>query len=399
MTDTTLKIDELKKIASAELGYQASIVIGGSDPEKFVPNVNSSFKRKTSDEYFININARDVVVSTEVPSLSDISEITTGDRTDKYYINEDGTLEYEIILAKKPLSNIVSLDIQCSPGLEFYHQAELTLEEITDGCQRPDDIINSYAIYCDKAHNQYQTGKVAHIKRSYVIDVDGIKSWCNQNVSIDNGSGVWTIEIPSKIWSDPKKYPLKIGPSVGYTSVGGSNYGIGNIQRLHVVAAYTTVGAVNGTTDSIWMYISDSWSKDSIGGWYASLTGSPSPSEVSAVKSSGWTDDAWNELPLGGAALTANQRLYPTIALVTGTGNIKYDTGSSGDSGYIGMYSDPPELKDPLASYTSSAYRVSYYLEYTETAGPTEQAVDGVLSFAGAISRKVKNHRILVGAL
>lgn len=223
MSDLKPKPDE--KTVEAMLGYQASIVIGGSAPEKFVPNINCSFKRELTDEYYININADDILVTNEQEVLEDNNaEIKVGDRTDKFFVDND-CLEHQIILDKKPSTNKIELKITCSPALSFYPQVASTPEEIAAGYEvnYPDDILNSYAVYCDKRHyNEYQTGKVAHIKRSWVEDKNKKRTWCEDSINVNQGSGSWIIAIPEAIWSDDSLYPLIVGPNMGYDTIGAS---------------------------------------------------------------------------------------------------------------------------------------------------------------------------------
>jgi len=158
MTDLTIQNLEPKsddKTATASLGYQADIVVGGSDPKKFVPNINCSFRRKFLDEFFLNINADDVLVSDEKETIEENNaEIKVGDRTDKYFVDDNDCLEYQIILDSKTVSNEITLKIECSPVLKFVHQQQFSTEEQSEGWILDPDIENSYAIYCDKANNE-----------------------------------------------------------------------------------------------------------------------------------------------------------------------------------------------------------------------------------------------------
>ncbi len=248
-----LAINSEEKKVTTELGYKAKIEIGGTDPSKFAPNINCSFERKLSDEFFINVNAADVLVASEKETIAtDGAEIKIGDRTDKYYVDVDNNLEYEIILEKKPASNKINLTVKCSPVLGFHHQPALTQAQIDDGDIRPDDIVNSYAVYCDQENNEYHTGKVAHIKRSWVIDSSKKKSWCAQSIDIDKGVGTWTITIPEKIWEDEKKYPLTIGPTFGYDTQGVSS---GTVLNYIRGTSYTgAAGVANDLNASFWSF-------------------------------------------------------------------------------------------------------------------------------------------------
>lgn len=250
--------DEINKTATTQLGYNANIIIGGSDPTKLIPNANCSFQRKATDEFFININAENVAVSgSENITLSaDLVQLETLDRKDHYYITDDDNLEYEIIFDKKPASPIIPLKIKCSQGLFFAYQPDTTPEEIEWGklvgaeIKRPEHLINSYAVYCAKANGKYKTGKICHIERAWVKDKTGKKSWCEQNINIANGVGVWEIAIPDAIYNDKTLYPLTVGPSLGYDVLGGTP---GLTNSTYTLACHGTM-TEDGTGVAMYFY-------------------------------------------------------------------------------------------------------------------------------------------------
>ena len=236
------------KTAIADIGYKTKLVVGGDYKTKFLPNANLSFERKTLDEFYLNVNAKDITVSDEKESLSSTSEIKVGDRTDRFYIDDDGNLEYEIELDKKPISNKVELEIKCSTTLEFFHQSELTEKE-KETSIRPDDITNSYAIYCNKKDNKYLNGKVCHIKRSFVLDKNKKKIWCEQLISVKDGVGTWKITIPEEVYNNEKLYPLIVAPTLGATAAGGSTktfegpaYGFASHRTASASGTCTKIG-------------------------------------------------------------------------------------------------------------------------------------------------------------
>ena len=164
--DTELKPDVVNKKAKAKLGYEGHITIGGSDPTKFVPNINVAFKRRIEDEYFLNINDKSVLVTDKIPEITKKSKVKVGKRTDQFYVLSDGTLEYEIIFDEKPSNNKIKIDIDCSEVLKFWHQPELTQDEIDDGAIRPENVVNSYAVMYDKWGFEYPV--------TYIYDVSSV---------------------------------------------------------------------------------------------------------------------------------------------------------------------------------------------------------------------------------
>jgi len=127
---------------------------------------------------------------------------------------------------------IVEFDVSSPAGLTFYYQPELTAEDIADGCERPDDIIGSYAAYWDHAGRflrpegseivNYETGKYCHLKRPLFICADGSTFWGYQTIA----NGVLTVAAPRDVISGlgAAQYPLTLDPTFGYTSVGGTSF-------------------------------------------------------------------------------------------------------------------------------------------------------------------------------
>lgn len=210
INDTTLSADNLDDV-------KPKILIGGKDSAKFVPNINMSF---LEDEFYFNLNRKEKTVKndTSLSVTSDKAELG-GDDTDIFY-EKDGRLKWDIRFSSQPADLKLTWEIKCSKGLEFYFQDELSEEEKKEGCFRPDDIIGSYAVYCNKKHNKYKTGKLFHIPRPFVIDSNGSTEWCV--ISIADGS--LTITLP-ETFMDNAAYPVTLDPTFGYTSSGGS-YGM-----------------------------------------------------------------------------------------------------------------------------------------------------------------------------
>ena len=209
------------------------ILIGGMT-EKFVPNMNISFECESSTEqFFININRPSATVDKEVSSLAlDKLSLSIGNETDIWHIDAKGRLKWDIEFKTKPTTNIFSWALTHSVGLEFHYQPVLTQEQVARGCKRPDDVIGSYAVYCNQSGHfkdadvsgnttvNYTTGKLLHIYRPLCRDAKGTTTWAS--LLIDKGT--LTITIPQK-WLDTAVYPVTLDPTIGYTSVGASDGG------------------------------------------------------------------------------------------------------------------------------------------------------------------------------
>ena len=137
---------------------------------------------------------------------------------------KNGAFEIDIILNKKPFTNIFIYKIQTG-GLNFWYQPPLNRNEIRAGYIRPENIIGSYAVYHkikrhDSGNGNYGTGKFCHIYRPEAIDALGKKVWCDLDIDVDVGT--MTITVPQD-FLDNAIYPVRIDPEFGYNAYGVSS--------------------------------------------------------------------------------------------------------------------------------------------------------------------------------
>lgn len=179
------------------------------------------------------------------------------------YMKDEDTFEWEIVLSKKPASNIFSYDIE-TKGLTFYYQPELTREEKKTAF-RPDNVVGSYAVYHSSKANtrikangtreEYKTGKVFHIYRPIAIDSNNTEAWGELNVDTD--SNKLTLTFPQS-FLDNAVYPIIIDPTFGYTSVGGSAtnfddwgaYGLSSSTYHYTASSGDTVTQIDAYVES-----------------------------------------------------------------------------------------------------------------------------------------------------
>ena len=311
------------------------ILIGGKT-EKFVPNVNISFALESSKErYFLNINRASVTVDKEVSSLiSEKLALTIGNETDIWHINEKGHLKWDIEFAQKPSTNKFSWTLTHSEGLEFLYQPALTQEEIDKGTIRPDDVVGSYAVYCNKSGHykdangntivNYRAGKLLHIYRPLCIDAKGNKEWAELLIE----KGTLTITIPQK-YLDTAVYPMMLDPNVGYTSVGASEYGIEANWLYGLVAA---APASNGTGTSISFYATAYAGSTNFKGVLIDHTNSDAlvTNGVGGATAIPTETPAWYTSSFGTApTISSSIVYYPAIISSAGSLFLKYDSGTN----------------------------------------------------------------------
>lgn len=341
---------------------------------------------------------------------------------------EDGGLEVETILKKKPKgknANQIEFTLE-TKGLDFFYQPPLD-EEIepdegetvtttehkdADGNtlkKRPENVVGSYAVYHNsKQNNEYKTGKAFHIYRPHITDADGNETWGELN--IDEQNGLVTVTVPQE-FLDNAVYPVKVDPTFGYSTIGGSDYylnsnqvtatwwspsGSGDVDKhtVHVgvnaaecpyggnagsasfdVAIYEKTGSTSGS------YVSDPPDN-------AKSIDMRSDSGSSSVNKS-WQDHSYNSSDKPSVSSSTDYWLYNAATdfgsdCFTGPSYLlSYDSGSSGKNAND---VDSSALASSFSGYGSNNYLVSQYLTYTSsTSAPsvTTNAVDNITETSG----------------
>jgi len=114
--------------------------------------------------------------------------------------------------------------IECSTNVQLKTQ-----QEIDEGAERPENVVGSYAVYHKTKANHrigstnYVTGKAFHIYRPKAIDANGMEEWAELNYL----NGVLSVTVPQK-FLDEAVYPVRIDPTFGYTTLGGTTVNIVN---------------------------------------------------------------------------------------------------------------------------------------------------------------------------
>jgi hypothetical protein len=234
------------------------IEIGGST-DYFAPSVNMSFKLKSdSEKYFLNICDDEEQVKTDKVTETfdkDLISVKVGD-VESTFKSIDNSLKIERIFYTKP-TEVVKYKLAFSKGVEFLYQGELTTEEIKDGRIRPDNVVGSYAIYCDKANHiqdksgntvvNYGCGKLGHLYAPYWFDAKGSEIKGTQEL-IGN---TLTFALPSEKWLDNAAYPIRLDPTLGAESAGASEY---YNQFGYALATHYTA-TEDGTATEIGSYV------------------------------------------------------------------------------------------------------------------------------------------------
>jgi hypothetical protein len=360
INSTTYKAENLGQV-------KPFIKVGGNIAGKFIPNVNVSFGFGGTEEYFININNEDKIVIDE-ESILEFGEVhqKIDLETDKYYIDNDGRLKWDTLYDSIPSKLKIEYKMEYTDGIVFEHQPPLTLEEIARGTIRPENIVNSYAIYCNKKNNKYTTGKLGHIYRPFVIDADNNKEWCN--IEIKNKK--ITIDLPEDFMNNAI-YPVRLDPTFGYDTLGASvdNYwsnlflsinagspaSDGTLTKL-AIACYN---AGSGFNVKLGIYSDDAGMPDA-------LVDSTGAIEIThTVKpdadTSTWDNGAVTE------SITSATTYHLAMDHESNNNYIAYDTVALIGRSYAVAYASFPP--DPAATTTNSNYHWSIFAEYTAAGG------------------------------
>ena len=144
----------------------------------------------------------------------------------RMYINNSGNFEFDAIIRNKSPQGRYELPFNIdTKNLDFYYQPELTQEEINEGVDRPDSVINSYAVYhstkrnnyikADGSEENYGTGKAFHIFRPKVWDNAGDTVW--GTIRIDTVLNMMFVGVDST-WLANAVHPVTIDPEFGHNA-------------------------------------------------------------------------------------------------------------------------------------------------------------------------------------
>jgi len=313
----------------------------------------------------------------------------------------EGGYEFEVVLKEKPSTNKLRFTIR-TKGLKFYYQPPLTEEikvgdkngrivkvtetdvyaknekgELISVTHRPENVVGSYAVYHAtkgamnnvKGGKLYRVGKAFHIYRPKITDANGNWTWGKLN--IDEKSGILTIEIDQN-FLDNAVYPVKVDPTFGYDTKGGSETYYSSWAGQAIYATAYTIsedGQATSLTQYVKYYGSDDNNKQY--GIYTDDNGEPANL---LARTDTWTVpadwDDWKELSL----TTANPNLTGSttywLAHWEGYMYYYYDAGATTKRTDTLEYGDLPDTFPTVeATYDR---KVSIYCTYTAGGGEEE---------------------------
>lgn len=160
-------------------------------------NNESNFSMRLSLADYANPN----VLQTE----GDTIVWTKGQYSCRMRLGANG-FEFEIVLGTAPLINYLDFTLSLK-DVELWLQPPLTAEQIATGRNRPDNVVNSIAVYhTTKNGNAYQTGKVGHLYRPQATDALNNTAWGDWSIT---GPTTVRMTIPAPFLASAT-YPVRI---------------------------------------------------------------------------------------------------------------------------------------------------------------------------------------------
>lgn len=291
--------------------------------------------------------------------------------------SDRGGFDWVIVLKKKPPVAFLNFDYDHTL-LDAYHQPALTAQEVADGDERLDHVINSIAFYMSDRNSwnspsesdEFKCGKLGHLYRVKMVDALGNQSWANW--SLESASQIRLSADPS--WLNAATYPvtlMPVGDTFGYTTQGASTFTIEDQICFEAGSPSSS-----GTATNISAYVQTTTSNKNM---KCNLYTYSSSIDVGAGITNGQT--AQNSVVANGVHLETfaystgpsvvggtNYYLAIWSSLDTGTGIVARDTGGPTDAQRVAsvVYGTWP---DPPTGENSGTNINSIYCTYTPSGG------------------------------
>src|ERR1017187_1482430 len=231
------------QVAKANPKDKIEVEIGDSKQADFLPQVKI---QRWDNE--VNFSAR-LIHDEKTPTVTTEGDkiLWKGDKVEAHFYDfadssehPEGASEFEVVLKKKPKTNVVHFSL-VDKDVDYFYQPPLTDEKLEDGqtatetdifdkdgnsvFHRPDNVVGSYAVYAKTPKTnwtggkEYKCGKVGHIYRPLVTDANGSTTWATLNIQ----NGVMNITVPQS-FLDKGVYPVVVDPTFGNTTTGGAQH-------------------------------------------------------------------------------------------------------------------------------------------------------------------------------
>ena len=346
-----------------------STEIGDTTKVDFYPQLKCS---KWGNEVNLSLRLDESLVgSTHV--TGEVDKFIKSNLECHFYAVSEG-YEFGILLKTRPPNNWLTFTVE-SKNCIIYEQPVI---KAADG-YRPDNVVNSLAVYGYKAGGKYQTGKFCHIYRPWGEDSKGARYWCD----LAYNAGEVTLLIPDELLTTGV-YPILIDPTFGYTSVPGTAL----TTKKKMWSSSGTSGGTAGTGNSIIAYLDGSGGAQTGAGLYTDSSGPDTLVTNGCAGTQTPTSAGWYTHTFGTAPTIAASTTY-WIAVGgqnVGTSNVYYDSAADG---YYYNNIDIVASGCPSTFSKDTYYgsrRFGFYVDYTEAGGggTSTDLLDGKIVISSA---------------
>lgn len=305
-----------------------------------------------------------------------------------------GGVEYMVILAAKPDSNIISIRVE-GEGLTWYYQPPMGMIHKEPGWLVNDthvyddkgilrfsydslNIVGSYAVYYLKQGGVYGTGKAFHVYRPLVTDSKGSTVWGE----LKYNSGVLSVIIPQD-WLDNAVYPVYVDPTFGHTGIGASNV---DYNQDTIRCSNGTIGVLDGVLNTVHFYGQTLGAGGQIyGGVYRDGDLKLIEGEGVGVNLAGGALQWWNISLSGIVSVNASSNYWASVWIDTLGNTIRVKADWQGAGAKNSRYDITPWVglpwEDPLTPNAYHGYHYSIYCTYTEGAGPVSYSLTALTRY------------------
>lgn len=198
---------------SGRLPKEPDVVVEIGDskqPDTFFPQVKlQRFDNEANVSFRYIDNTGGLVTETNGKVAQEIQ----GGSVEIYDKPDEQAYELELVLSKLPTTNSFSFSYRTKGVTAWHYQPELADEEVKEGYERPENVVGSYVLSGSK-------GKFFHLFRPHVVDATGAQIW--GKLRLDQTSQEIAVVVDRK-WLQNATYPVRIDPTIGYTSIGVSS--------------------------------------------------------------------------------------------------------------------------------------------------------------------------------
>ena len=324
----------------------------------------------------------------------------------KHCLYTDGSVEYQVTWdVVDDVPDYLDVLIDSPAEITWHKQLALTPEEIDAGMIRPDNVVNSYALYIPYSGRimgpdgseqaNYLAGKFGHLYRSWLQDANGQKIWIDQTAPIEAPPRLrmYLMSDPATAdWIRNAAFPLTCGPTFGYTATGASD-AVQYANYQYAKGPFTPASSGSASSVSVYAATGDGSGVSITQGFWLDSSGSPGALVKDTGNTSYATSNTWWTQNLDASASISSGSSYWIGSNFTANGGVfynRYDTVANFAEKLRAATYSSGSLSDPwgTAAATYTSVKCSCYVTYT-AAGGNARLFGGILSGGQLIGGKL----------